>query len=271
MNREITRLRKKLLFLLIPTLIGTIYLGSTVLSSSPKKVYPSIKVNNLTKFCELLNVKYHQEHINYSFQNNGDKAVTAFLLTYRIDSSTVFTYKEDYAFSEGDDVILPGRSVDRVIGIPPNPTGKPEIVFNLSAVIYEDNTYEGNPHIVRDIQDNRLGQKLELIKALPVIERVSRLPETEINLYWNKNAKQDLETALNEPDTSFLTQLSKKSLINERYNQSEEFKLGIQAGKEDVLQKYQELLAIQEKQGIVALREGIHRLRNVYARMIARP
>jgi hypothetical protein len=178
----------------------------------------------------------------------------------------------DYAFSEGEDVILPGQSIDRAIIIPPEFNTKAEIVFDLSAVIFEDNTSEGNPHLVRDIQENRLGQKIQLIKALSVIEKASRLSETETYFYWNKNAKQDFEIALNEPDIKHLEQLNDKSLINnERYKESEQFKLGVQAGKEDVLQKYQELMDVQEKQGIVALREGIHHLRSLYARMIARP
>jgi fumarate reductase subunit C len=45
-NKKISVLRKKLLFLLIPTLIGTVYLGSTVFSSAPKKNLNHIKVRS---------------------------------------------------------------------------------------------------------------------------------------------------------------------------------------------------------------------------------
>src|ERR1044072_6536008 len=151
MNQKVTLLRKKLLFLLVPVLVGTTYLGSTVLPSSANKKDKSVvRVNNLAHSCELLNVEKHKDHIQVSVQNNSNKAITAHVLTSRIDTRTVFTFKEDYAFSEGDNAILPGQRQDRAISIPASLNRQAEININLSAVIYEDNSSEGDAKIIHN-------------------------------------------------------------------------------------------------------------------------
>ncbi len=270
MNRG-TRLRKKLLILLVPALVGVTYLGSTVLSSSTgKKNRGIVKVNNLTHSCELLNVERHKDHINLSILNNGDKAIMTYVLTSWIDSKTVFTFREEFAFSEDEERILPGQGQNKVIGIPTGLNRQAEINLNLAAVIYEDHSSEGDPNIIRDVTDNRLGQKLQLMKALPVIEKLSRLSDAEVGSYLIKTARHDLEAALAAPDIELLIQLNQKSSSNEANTESEQFELGVQAGKEAVFQKYQELKDLQEKQETSALRESILDLRTLYAKMIAR-
>ncbi len=271
MRISIDLLRKNFLFLLIPCLIGITYLGSTVLSSSTKRDNTVVKINNLTHSCALLNVKKHKDHIQVSIQNNSDKAITAFVITSRMDPRTVFTFKEEFAFSEGDLVIAPGQSYDKLITIPSSLNRQNEIDLILSAVIFDDNNSEGDPNIIRDIEDNRSGQKIQLMKAFSVIERLSRLSNIEMGIYWNKDARNDLEAALNAPDTELLIKLNKKHLNNsEPYHESEQFQLGVQAGKESVFYKFQELKDIQEKQGTSALRERVIGLRDLYTKMIAK-
>jgi len=272
MNKKMTGLRKSLLFLLIPSLIGIAYLGSTVLSySASKKDKSIVKVNNFTRSCELLNVEKHKDHIKVSVQNNSDKAITAFALTSRIGPRMVFTFKEEFAFSEIDIVIRPGESYDRVVSIPGSLSRLAEINLNLAAIMFEDNSSEGDPHIIRDMEDFRLGQKIQLMKILPVIERLSRLSESEIGISWNQTAWHDLEVALNASNTESLSNLNRKPLSNDDSgNPSEQFESGVQSARESVFQKYQDLKDIQERQGTPALRESVIALKEVYARMISK-
>jgi hypothetical protein len=271
MNRKTTHLRKKLLFLLIPVLVGVTYWGSTVLSFSTRKEKSVIKVNNLTRSCELLNPEKHKDHIQLSVQNNSDKAITAFVLTSPIDSRTVYTVKEEFAFSEGDLVIFPGQRYDKIIGIPDSLNRMAEITLNLSAAIFADGSSEGDPKTIGDIEDNRLGQKIQLMKALPVLEKLARLSEAEVSVYLRQTAKHDLEVAFDMLNTESLIKLNKKPLSNGRlYTESEQFELGIQEGKESVFQKVQELKDLQEKQGTKALREGVIRVRDLYSKMITK-
>ncbi|MEK6303316.1 MAG: hypothetical protein AABO41_21615 [Acidobacteriota bacterium] len=272
MSISVNLLRKHVLFFLIPILISIVYLGSTVLSSAAKKDKTIVTVNNLTWSCDLLNVEKHKDHINVSVQNNSNKAITAFVLTSRIDARTLFTFREEFAFSEGDNVIPPGQRYDKVIGIPETLNRKSEITLNLSCVVYEDGSSEGDQRIVQDVADSRLGWKIQIMKILPVLDKISALPETELRSYWNEAAKQELDATLNAPDRDFALKLNKKSLNNdEPYNESEHFKSGSRKGKETILRKYEELKDLQEAQGTGALRDRIIELSKLYTRIVNRP
>lgn len=269
MNEKTTLLRKRLLFLLVPSIIGIIYLGSTVLSSSHKADKSTVKIKNSTHSCELLNVKKHKDHIAFSIQNNSDKALTNFVVNSRIDSSTVVTLQEEFAFSEGDTVILPGNKYEKVIGIPGDSNRQGEINLQLAAVIFEDNSSEGDQSIIRSIEDNRLGRKIQIMKILPVLDKFSRLSDDEIAFYWNQTSGHDFESALNAPDAESLMQLNKKfSGDEDALKKSEDFKLGIKTGKESIFQTYQELKDMGYKEGASALRNRIVELRNLYSKMI---
>jgi len=263
--------RKRFAFLLIPMLIGAAYLGSAVLSSSPKKDARIVKVNNLSRSCELLIAERHNGHVKLLIQNNSNKAITAYALTSNTDARTVFTFEEEFATSEGDFVIPSGQSHETVIAIPGSIDRQAEVILNFSAVIFEDKTSEGDEVIIRGIEDNRLGQKIQFMKALPVLDKFSRLSDTEIAYYWTKAAGHDFEVALNAPDAELLEQLNKKSPNNrETHNESEQFEEGSQYGKGYTFRTYQELKDAGEKAGAVDLRDRIIRVRDFYAKMIAR-
>ena len=109
------------------------------------------------------------------------------------------------------------------------------------------------------------------MKVLPVIERLSRLSESEIGISWNETAGHDLEVALNASNTESLSSLNRKPPSNDDSdNASEAFESGVQAAKESVIQRYQDLKDIRERQGTTALRESVVALKEVYARMISK-
>jgi len=272
MTQYITPLRKKLFLLLVPVLVGIVYLGGTVLSSSPKKDKSIIRINNLTRSFEVLSAKKYDGHLNLSLRNNSNKAITAYVFTSRMDPQTVFTFSEDFAFSEVGAVIAPGQDYEKTIGISNTLNRRNEVVLALSAIIFEDNTGEGDPKAIRDIQDDRLGQKIQIMKALPVLDKLLRLSDTALVSYWNKTARQDFEVALDAPNTDALMKLNKKPINNgEPYNEneSEQFKTGTQTAKESILQKYQEMTDSVENLR-TDLRQSIIRLRDLYAEMITR-
>jgi hypothetical protein len=275
MNTSMAFHGKRLLFLLIPVLISMAYLGSTVSSTATKKDKGIVKVNNLTRSCELVNIEKHQGHLKLSVQNNSGKTVTAFVLTSWIDPQTLFTLKTEFAFTDGDNMILPGRSYEMVMGIPTSFDHQSEMSLNFAAVVYEDKSAEGDPEIIRDVEDSRLGERIQYMKALPVIDNLSRLSETEVNAYWNKTAgqalEQDLRVALNAPDTKFLTQLNKRPLnYNNPDIESSQFNEGVRGGKESVRISYQDLKDSHERYGTAGVRDDLIRLRDEYVKILAR-
>jgi len=269
MTQYITPLRKKLFLLLVPVLVGIVYLGGTVLSSSSKSPKGTVKINNLTHSCEILSAEKHNGHIKISFRNNNDKAITAYVFS-NTEANDSYSVAEEFAFSEGDAVISPGQIYDKVIGIPAYLNRRDEVVFNLSAIMLEDSIGEGDPKIIRNIKDYRLGEKVQLMKALPVIDKLLRLSDTEIPVHWDKTARHDFEVALDAPDTDWLIQLNKGPLNNHDPDNKSQFELGIQSGKEYVLRKHQEMKDMVELQGTAGMREDLTTLRDLYAKMIAR-
>ena len=263
-------LRSKLFLPLILAGFGLGYLGSTVLSSSSKSER-TVRVVNSTHSCAVLSAENHNGHLSVRLKNNNNKGITAFVFTSRIDAKTVFAFKEEFAFSEGNAVIAPGDSYDKVISIPGTLGRQREISLKLSAVFFGDKSSEGDSDTVRDVEDNRLGEKLQLMKALTLLDKIYALSEMDIGSYWSETARHDFQVALDAPDTESLILLNNKTSNKEKpVVESEQFKLGAQAGKEYVIQKYQELREIQEKEGIPALREGIIGVRDLYATMVTK-
>ncbi len=202
-------LRKKLLLPLIFAIAGLTYLGTTVLSSGSKKD-GIVRVNNSTHSCELLSAEKHNGYLSVRVQNNSNKGMTALVLTSRIDSRTVFTFKEEFAFSEANLVIAPGNYYDKMISIPGSLNRQNEITLSLSAVFFEDNSSEGDQEIVRDVEDNRLGEKLQLMKALPILDKIAGLSDNDIGRYWSKTARHEFQAALDAQDTELLIQSNDK-------------------------------------------------------------
>lgn len=263
-------LSNKLILPVILALVGLTYLGTTVLSSGSKKD-GIVRVNNSTHSAEVSSAEKHNGYLSVRIQNNSGKDVTALVLTSRIDSRTLFTFKEEFAFSEGNLVIAPGNNYDKLISIPGSLNRQSEITLNLSAIFFEDKSSEGDQDIIRDVEDNRLGQKLQLRKSLPVLDKIAGLSDSELDRYWSKTARHAFQTALDAQDTDFLIQSDNKALsAGGSLTESEQFKLGAQAGKDYVIQKYQELRDAQSQKGTAALREEIIGLRNLYSRMISK-
>src|ERR1051326_1643047 len=104
MNELPTPFWKRFLLISVPSLICIAYLCSTVLSFAPKKAKALVRINNSTRSFEVLSAEKQDDQIKITFRNNNDKAITAVVLTSTIDAQTVFTYTEEYAFSEGDHV-----------------------------------------------------------------------------------------------------------------------------------------------------------------------
>jgi hypothetical protein len=268
MNKYNRVFQRSRFFIIIFAVAIVVYFGGNAWSSN--KIQKNVvQVNNRTKTCQVISAEKHNGHVKVTIQNNNDKAITAYVLNSRIDPQTVFTFEEEFATSEGDNVILPGQVYEIVIGIPSSLNRQPEINLNLSAVVFEDKSSEGDENIIRNIEDNRLGEKMQLMKALPVLDKLSRLSDTEIGSYWNKAAKHDLEVALNASDVESLIQMNKKSSSNKKTDiESEAFAAGAKAGKESILREYQELIDIREKEGVSALRERIIRVRDLYAKRV---
>ncbi len=111
----------------------------------------------------------------------------------------------------------------------------------LQAVVFEDETGDGDPIIFEDVRDNRLGQAVQLKRFLKVSDKHvngSLPPNTD-------NLRRDLESALDGPETetlSIIRELHATGTINRNGNGaiSGFVKQGLEAAKIDILRRTSE-------------------------------
>jgi hypothetical protein len=274
MKEHTTLLSKKLFIFLIPSIIGIAYLGSTVLSSSTKSNKAVVRVNNLTRSFEVLKAEIHQGHVHVSLRNNSDKAIMTYVFT-QIEPPSVGTFREEFANSELDLVIAPGRIVNKELaGFSLSPDHPQELNLNLAAIIFEDKSSEGDPKIIHEIEEERLGEKIQLMRVLPILDRLLSLSDAEMVAYFNQTAPHDFEAALNAPSTELAIQLRKERIQQFSLEDPDQFveklRFGLKSGRESVLHKYQELKEGIEKQGWRSLRDQVSDTKQTYEKIVAR-
>lgn len=266
--------RKKLLYVLIPALLIVVYMGTTVLSSSTKKARSIVKINNFTSSCEVSNVEKHKGHVKLTLRNNSPKAMTAFVLSSNVDASTEYRFEAEFAISENDFVIAPGDQYDSAINIPSGPTDQKDINVNLLAVIFADKSSEGDQKVIQEVEDQRLGRKIQLSRALPLLDKLLSLPDTEISSYLSEAGVRDLEVALDAPRTGLLTQLKADRAYSLRHENSaelpEQLEQGLHTGKESVMRSYQELRDIANRDGLHSFHNHVLDIKHLYEKLIGR-
>lgn len=178
-------------------------------------------------------------------QNNHKKTITAFAI--RITGSAVV--KEDFAYSEVHFGIEPGETFET--GYPASP-GSEAPTIHLLAVLLNDGTDDGNPKVVRQMRDQRLGQKIQILRTLRVLEREG---QSRKDL---KTIKSDVFAALNASESETLANLSELSPTSRSDNQlSDELKAGLQWGREKIMQRFnvvENLPTVNQEQGLTELK-----------------
>ena len=264
--------KSKLLGLMAIT-IGAVYLGGNVWSSTNKLQKSSIQVNNRTQNCQVLSAEKYNGYVKLYLKNDSSKDITAFVISSAISPNTIFKFEEEFVFSEADFVITSGGIYEKQINIPSSLNKKQDLSFDLSAVIFDDKSSEGDQTVVKEILDKRLGEKIQLMRTIPLLERMLALPDRGMLPNFD-SFKRELITTLNAPGKDLLTQLEEQrpqvkgsQIVNKL---SEQMETGLQTGQEAVLREIQNLEELQKHQGGNALREEIIRIKQTYERILSR-
>ena len=273
MKSQTAILFKKLIMVLVPSLVVILSPGGTGLSSAQdgKGV---VRVNNLTRSLEVLSAEKDGGRIKISMRNNSDQAITSYAFTFNVAPKTVEKFREEFATSEAYLAIAPGDVFNRELGFSPSFNDPGDITLNLVAVVFEDKSSEGDPLTIRQIEDDRLGQKVQLMRALPILERLLSMGDAELVSYFDQEAPDDFEAALDAPAGEQIKQLRKgnaRALDRaEPERASERLQAALRQGKASVLHSYQELKRQAELQGSASLRGSIENLKQTYEKIIAR-
>ncbi|MGA9772430.1 MAG: hypothetical protein WBV94_25580 [Blastocatellia bacterium] len=261
-------------FIIVVLLVGFIYFGGNVWSSN-KSQKGVVLINNRTQTLRVINAEKHEDHIKLSLRNDSQKSITAFVISSVISPRSTFAVKEELVYSAFDDsFIIAGSVFEKSYGIPGSLKSQKNITLDLVAVVFDDKSSEGDPQVVQGIEDERLTEKMQFARAIPLIDRMLGLSNNKIQLYLKDNLKPDIMTALNIAKGDLLTKLrnERPQFLSQKGAEElpEPVEKGLNNGKEYFLQMIKDLENIQETEGGNALREEIIRTKQICERILSR-
>jgi len=259
------------LLLSIPIIALAIYLGGTVVSSSKHPKTGIVRVNNRTQSCEVVSAEKHREHIKVVLRNKSEKSITAFVISSAISPGTVLKFKEEFAYSENNSAIAPNSVYEKILAIPSSLYGEASVSLEFLAAVLDDKTSEGDLEVVGEIEDERLGEKVQIARIMPLLDKMLVLSDSEILIYFNENFERDLGIALNSAEEDLLVQFKRErgQIIDQqgRDQLPEQVKEGLHTGKESLLHKVRELDDLQRAESGNGFRKRVIRIRQVYERI----
>jgi hypothetical protein len=260
---------------IILILVGMIYLGGAAFSASNKQPQSVVKINNLTHSLEVMSVEEHEDQIKLSLKNNSSKSITAYVLSSEATRGDGFKIIKEFAYSEIDYVIAPGSVYEMSAVLPADLSSQKNPSIDLSAVIFEDKSSEGDQQVAQEIEYERLGQKTQLERAIPVLEKMLTLNDSKMHAYSDQNLKRDLEASLSSPADDLQARLKNASphSMNQRTidSLSGQIEVGMHGGKEYILGRIRNL---EDERRMNAygrdLREQITSMKQIWEKIIAR-
>jgi hypothetical protein len=163
---------RRLPLLGVATIIaGVVFLVGGARSSKSKSA--DVTISNKAQTCRVISATKLDRAITLLLTNDSAKNITAYVISFPTRRGDVFTVKEEFAYSEIDFVIGPGRTYKSTVDIPFRINSQETIDLQLSAVIFDDKSSEGDQQVVRGIEDERSGERLQFqgcaSKKLPTV------------------------------------------------------------------------------------------------------
>jgi len=188
------------LFLTAAILVSLVFWGITAWSYSLKKSnqqltweerkenlrLDKIKVKNYTSNLTIVSTEIDKKNdsVTVVLRNDYKKPVTGYIVT--IGSGTVQT--ECLTGSDNSNILQPGDVRKEIYGLQ---LDIDKLGIKVAAVILDDRTTDGQPQFVEQIQQYRLGMKIQRQYALDFLRKMTGLPENELTL-----SLSDLESRL---------------------------------------------------------------------------
>lgn len=189
-----------------------------------------VRIQNRSPKFVVQHIDIHQSSFSVVLRNDYDKTITAF----SVGSATNHTRTE---LIGTDQTISPGAIKVKDYDFPPS--GPQEYSTTIQAVIFEDGTSEGDPQIIKEFRDNRMGEKAQLSRIIPLLQRVLDAPDGKV-------------VKLLERVRSEIANLPER-----QHQESFDYCAALQDTKNLVLSKIDELHQLQQHLGIDALRQGL--------------
>lgn len=248
----VPRLVVSSIVLLISGLLTYPVLFNPRASASPQE----LTVISRTRGNEVLTAVVLDSEMKIRLKNNHKDTITAFALKF---SDT--TIKEDFVYSEVNFGIEPGDTFEKSYPIFPSATGQLPTLYLLTILLKNDKN-DGNAKVAQEIRDVRLGNKIQILRTLRILEK------GEFSRKDIKALKGEITAALDAGEYEAL--IIRKELLpsygmDERL--SKNLKKGLHWGREKTLRTLQNLEQMpieRQEQGVIELKD---RARELFAKL----
>ncbi|HEY8223914.1 MAG TPA: hypothetical protein VIG25_01470 [Pyrinomonadaceae bacterium] len=190
----------------------------------------AITVTSHTRGDEVLTAEILNNQVRIRLKNNHKDTITAYAI--RLSGTTI---TEDFAYSEVHIGIEPGDTLQRDFPVTPA-KGSELPTLSLLAVLLKDGTEDGDSKVAQQIKDQRLGQKVQFIRTLRILEKEGQLPK-DLGML-----KSDILAALDTGESEtriILKELQPASRTDAKL--SDDFRNGLQWGREDMLRSFEDI------------------------------
>ena len=220
-------------------------------SASPEE----LNVVSRTRGNEVLTADVLDNQLRISLTNNHKDTITAFAISFW-DT----TIKEDFAYSDVHFGIEPGDTFKKTYHL--SATGSELPPLYLLTVLLRNGTKDGDSKVGQEIKDERLGEKIQILRMLRILEKDGQSPKDL------KIVKSDIVAALNTDESEtlvILNELQPTSRSDDKL--SNDLRNGLQVGREKMLQRFEaleELPAEYREKGFMELKD---RSRKLFAKL----
>jgi hypothetical protein len=208
-------------------------------SASPQE----LTVISQTKGAEVLTAQVVDNEVKIKLKNNHQDTITGFAIS--LNGTTI---KVDFAQSGVNVGIEPGDTLEESYPLSPSPTGEPP-TLHLLTVLLKNGARDGNVKVAREMEDVRLGEKIQILRTLRILEK----PSKDL-----KTIKSDIEAALNAGELETLSTLKELQPTRNDSKLSDHVRNGLQWGRETLqhrLEAIEQLPSESQEHALIRLKE----------------
>lgn len=237
----------------IPTVVLVLLIGISALSGnrSTTQQDPSLQIANRTRAFSVIKAERGPNEFSITLKNNSAKTITAF----SISPSKGFTITEEFVLAETSDFGI--ESNELFSKTYPTLNSIPPQSIEIKALIFDDGTAEGDAREVRQIEDSRLGQQIQLRRAVKELENFLAKHSGDVSEF-----KKELGNALDSSDDDTLNILAelKPSRVTAAQPFSADLREGLSNGRQNVLRALSEAETNGSHESFLALKQNYERI-----------
>lgn len=238
---------------IVSSLLVVSLVGISALTGKPSKAPQStaLRIVNRTDAFSVIKGELEPNGFSITLKNNSVKTISAF----SISPAKGVTIIEEFLFAEIADMgVKPNQVFSKTYPVPNSV--QPQSV-EINALILDDGTVEGDLSAARRIEDSRLGQQIQMRRAVKEIRTYLTDRNADIS-----QLKSNLAKALNASDNDTLNTIlelkpSRKD-ANQRFSHS--LREGLDNGRQNVFRNVSEAEATGSADALIRLKATYERI-----------